>query len=144
MTDKLIIACPACDTRNAVPAERLGGGKCGKCGAPLFAAKPIALTAARFARHAAETDIPVVVDFWAGWCGPCKTMAPHFEAAAAKVEPQVRLAKVDTEAERELAGRFGIPGIPTLIMFHKGREVARQSGAMTGEQIARWIGAHRP
>ncbi len=140
MDDKLIIACPTCDAKNRAPAARLGeGGKCGKCGSPLFQGKPLDLTTARFTRHANETDLPLVVDFWAAWCGPCKMMAPHFEAAAGALEPRVRLAKVDTDAERDLGARYRIQSIPTLILFHKGREVARQSGALTGDQLRRWV-----
>jgi thioredoxin 2 len=143
--EKLIVVCPSCDTKNAVPASRLAGhGKCGHCGKPLFQAHPMALTEARFQRHAAESDIPLAVDFWAAWCGPCQMMAPDFDRAAAGLEPRVRLAKVDTEAEQGLGARFGIRSIPTLIVFHKGREIARQSGAMMGDQLNSWIAEHLP
>jgi thioredoxin 2 len=141
MVDRLIVACPSCNTLNRAPGDKLaaGGGKCGSCGAPLFEGHPVALDAQSFETHAARTDIPLLVDFWAPWCGPCKAMAPQFEKAAAGLEPQVRLAKVNTDEEQQLAGRFRIQGIPTMILFHRGREVARQSGLMNAAGIESWV-----
>lgn len=139
LSESLIIACPACASLNRVPAPKLGGGTCGRCGKALFDAHPVTLTAANFEAHATKSDIPLVVDFWAAWCGPCRQMAPAFEAAAAQLEPRVRLGKLDTEAEQALAARYGIRSIPTLAIVHKGREVARQAGAMPVGAIVQWV-----
>jgi thioredoxin 2 len=142
MTDRPIIACPACNTLNRVPREKLEAGpKCGQCKSPLFTGHPVTLDAQAFDAHAAKSDIPVLVDFWAPWCGPCKMMAPQFERAAERLEPTVRLAKLNTDAEQALAARFGIQGIPTLILMKHGKEIARQSGLMDAARIASWTEA---
>ena len=142
MSEMLIVACPSCNTLNRAPRDRLAGGagKCGQCKSPLFSGHPVALDAATFEAHAVKSDIPLLVDFWAPWCGPCKAMAPQFEKAASRLEPTVRLAKINTDDEQALAGQFGIRGIPTLILFRHGREIGRQSGMMDAAGIESWVG----
>jgi thioredoxin 2 len=142
MTDTLHVVCPHCDTTNRVARARLAdGATCGSCRKPLFDGHPFALNAASFDRHVNSADLPLVVDFWAPWCGPCRAMAPAYEQAAAALAPDIRLAKVDTEAEPALAARFGIRSIPTLVVFRNGREVARQSGAAGARELVQWIRA---
>lgn len=141
----LQIACPHCHALNRVPAARLGDGPvCGRCRRALFAGTPFELGAAHFDAHATRSDRPLVVDFWAPWCGPCRTMAPAYAQAASVLEPQVHLAKVDTEAEPALGARFGIRSIPTLALFLHGRELARQAGAMPAQAIVAWVRQQLP
>lgn len=143
MNESFLIPCPHCRSINRVPSVRLPDRpKCGQCHAMLFTGHPLTITAADFDLHASRADIPLVVDFWASWCGPCQMMAPAYEAAATILEPQVRLAKVNTEEQQGLAARFGITSIPTLIVFRGGREIARQPGALGPKEIVRWVRAH--
>ena len=138
--ETLVVACPWDSSLNRVPRAKLDRNpKCGRCHKPLFPGKAVELNAANFDAHALKSGLPLVVDFWAEWCGPCRMMTPNFEKAAPLLEPRVRLGKLDTEAEAAIAQRYAIRGIPSMVMISKGREVARTSGAMPTAAIVDWV-----
>ena len=142
MEASLHIVCRHCDTVNRVPRAKLAdGGRCGQCRQKLFDGHPVALDTSRFERHLAKSGVPLLVDFWAPWCGPCRMMAPEFERAAALLEPEVRLVKVNVDEEPALAERFQVRSIPTLLLAFEGRELARAAGARSAAQLAEWTRA---
>jgi thioredoxin 2 len=139
MQETTQVVCPHCDAVNRVPSARLSDApRCGACHRKLFEGRAVALDEARFRRHLAQSGVPLLVDFWASWCGPCRAMAPEFEAAARDLEPAMRLVKVSTEEAPGLAAELGITGIPLLALFAGGQEVARQAGAQPARRIVAW------
>jgi thioredoxin 2 len=136
----MIIACPHCDTLNRIPVERLEQQpSCGKCKQKVFIGAPIELTTANFSQHANKSELPLVVDFWASWCGPCKSFAPVFTQAAKAWEPKFRFGKLNTEEQQALAAQFNIRSIPTLMLFKQGKMLTQQSGAMTASSFNQWL-----
>jgi thioredoxin 2 len=140
VNERIQVVCGHCDSVVALPGDRLvDGPRCPKCRFPIFEGKPIELTAANFDKHVSRGDLPLVVDFWAPWCGPCIAMAPYFEATARQLEPKLRFAKLNTQDEPGPGARFNIRSIPTMIVFRGGKELARQSGAMDSATMTRWL-----
>lgn len=140
MSDKVQVVCSQCSAVNRIPSVRLGDSpRCGKCKQALYAGHPVELTDNTFAKFISKSDLPVVVDFWAEWCGPCKMMAPAFAEASAQLEPNFILAKLNTEVAQQTSAQFGIRSIPSVLMFKGGKEVARQAGAMNAQQIIQWV-----
>ncbi|MBP6917947.1 MAG: thioredoxin TrxC [Legionellaceae bacterium] len=140
MNNSIHIVCPYCRTTNKLLSKRLTDHpKCGKCQKSLFNGGPLALDQAFFEYHLKNDNLPLLVDFWAEWCGPCKIMAPYFESAAKILEPRVRLIKINTEGNQELSSRYAIQSIPTLMLFAHGKEVARSSGVIGTKEIVQWV-----
>jgi len=141
MSEPLLIPCPQCNGLNRIPAERLGDApRCGRCKAEVLPANPIELTQTNFSSQL-KGDLPLLVDVWAAWCGPCQAFAPTFAQAARQLQGRYRLAKLDSEAHTQLAGQLAIRSIPSLLLFKGGREVARQSGALPLPQLLAWLGS---
>ena len=134
------VVCPHCESVNRIPDDKLAANPtCGRCKERLFTGQPVELSDQTFDKHLKRNDLPLVVDFWAPWCGPCKMMAPHFKTATAQIEPRVRLAKLNTEQAQRTAAQYNIRSIPTVALFRNGREISRQAGAMDARTLTNWI-----